>query len=122
MRSARTVDVPHNKDDMCIYDRIDAHTMECTATVSAGCVSTVHGNLRYIWLKKRSDGPERRPLEGDPARVRERGTSGAMPCRLLAGCRRPAVPPTVHTDRPDSAERAALALWARPVHASSMVE
>ena len=47
---------------------------------------------------KRSDGPERRPLEG--ARMRHQ-----RPFR-----------------RPLRPERAALALWATPVHATSIVE
>ena len=59
------------------------------------CEYMVH--LRYIRVK-RSDGPERQPLEG--ARMRHQ-----RPCR-----------------RPLRPERAALALWAPPVHASSMVE
>ena len=59
-----------------------------------------HSHLAATTARKRqrSDGPERRPLEG--ARMRHQ-----RPCR-----------------RPLRPERAALALWVTPVHASSMVE
>ena len=49
-------------------------------------------------VEKDRTGPERRPLEGARTRYQR-------PCR-----------------RPLKPERAALALWATPVHASSMVE
>ena len=56
------------------------------------------GHLRYTDGSEKSDGPERRPLEG--TRMRHQ-----RPCR-----------------RPLKPERAALALWVTPVHASSMAE
>ena len=62
----------------------------------ARCVNIWH--ICVTVCAKRSDGPERRPLEG--ARMRHQ-----RPCR-----------------RPLRPERAALALWVTPVHASSMVE
>ena len=55
-----------------------------------------HSVICVTYGSKRSDGPERRPLEG------ARGMRHQRPCR-----------------RPLRLERAALALWAKPVHASS---
>ena len=64
---------------------------------SVGVLHESYAHLRYIWLKK--IGRPRRPAL-DAARMRHR-----RPCRC-----------------PLRPERAALALWVTPVHASSMVE
>ena len=65
--------------------------MSCVRRASwCGWLRDFMAHLRYIWVR-RSDGPERRPLEG--ARMRHQ-----RPCR-----------------RPLRPERAALALWATPV-------
>ena len=77
------------------------HTQTTISARTSLCEYMAH--LHYIWVKKigRRPDPERRPLEG--ARTRHQ---------------RPPMP------LPDSEarDRAALVLWATPVHASSMVE